>query len=152
MQWEDGKINDSFRTPKNGVSGGSANICGRIHSLTDLQLWIDNPALVAREHGAGPRRVCVRDIKQQKKGQSMNPTQPGMSRRLGKYDGKEHIRAIEFVYCLIHAISSSSVCTSRPGLCPRTTQPQRRKAQVIISHGVDAWLYSRRRTNYVGEG
>jgi hypothetical protein len=69
----------------------------------------------------------------------MNPTQPGMSRRLGEEDGKEHIRAIEFVYCLIHGISSSSVCISGPGLCSRATQhPQRKKAQAIISYSVDA--------------
>jgi hypothetical protein len=69
----------------------------------------------------------------------MNPTQPRMSRRLGE-DGKEYIRAIEFVYCLIHAISSSSVCTFGPGLCSRATQhPQRREnGQTIISYGVDA--------------
>jgi hypothetical protein len=66
--WKDRRrASCAFRTPTNGVSGASADIRGRIHSLTDLQLWVDNPTLVAREHRAGPRRICVRDIKQQKK-------------------------------------------------------------------------------------
>ena len=72
--------------------------------------------------------VSAYAIKSNEKCQPMNPTQTNMSRRLGEEDGKEHIRAIEFVYCLIHVISSSSVCTSAPGLCSRATQhPQRRK-------------------------
>jgi hypothetical protein len=65
--WKDRRrASCAFRTPTNGFSGGSADVCGRIHSLTDLQLWIDDPALVAREHRAGPRRICVRDIKTKK--------------------------------------------------------------------------------------
>jgi len=33
--------------------------------------------------------------------------------------GERRVRAIEFVYCLVQAMISSSVCTSGPGLCSR---------------------------------
>jgi len=66
VQWEDGKIDDAQVVRSVHLQMGLAvrvQTCGRIHSLTNLQLWIDDPTLVAREHRAGPRCICVRDIK-----------------------------------------------------------------------------------------
>ena len=68
VQCEDRKIDDAQVVRSVHLqmefSGACADICGQIYSLTDLQLWIDDPALVAWEHRAGPRRICARDIKQ----------------------------------------------------------------------------------------
>ena len=52
-----------FHTPWGGVSHTSVDMCGQLYSVTDLQSWIDDPALVAREHRAGPRRICIYDVK-----------------------------------------------------------------------------------------
>jgi hypothetical protein len=53
VQWEDGKIDDAQVVRPVHLQMGLAvrvQTFGRIHSLTDLQLRIDDPALVAWEH------------------------------------------------------------------------------------------------------
>jgi hypothetical protein len=56
----------------------------RANPFSYFQLWIDDPALAARKHRAGPRRICVRDIKQQIK----SVDEPNPTRNVQKIRGR----------------------------------------------------------------